>query len=230
MAQGNACMDIHVLLIAADEEVREKYKAVIQSLGVNVTAVPSFKNQEKTVVEKRYHGLLVDLQTKFKAVKDDKEFIRNIMGKFPVAHLNIIKSTQEIRILYQGSRQNASIEDFLTQECSKFTPRRFRYHPRKPIHFNLILSSDIGFIKGHHQRTATIDVSRGGCFIFSTGQWRESDDVWFIIKELKDNSPVHGRVRHYVAWGTDLKLPGIGVEFLDIDDGQNEQICHAFDL
>ncbi len=223
-------MDINVLLIVRNEEAREKYKMATQNLGVNVIAVPSFKNLEKSVLEKRYHGLLVDLQTKFRAVKEDKEFIRNIMGKFPVAHLNIIKKTQEIKVLCQSGQRSASLENFIKEECSIFSPRRFRYFPRKSIHFNLILSSDIRFTDGHYTRTATMDISRGGCFAFSAEQWVKGNDVWFIMKELQDNTPVYGQVRHHVDWGTDLQLPGIGVEYLNIKEAQLDQLRNDFKL
>ena len=179
-------MDINILLVAHSEESRKKYKIAAQKLGVNVVAVPSFFNLDQTITEKRYHGLLVDLSTKLKAARKDEQFVRNIVDKFPVAALNISKKNQNVKALFYGQQRGRTLEDFINKECRCFTPRRFRYHVRKQIHFNLIVSKENSFKEGDCERTATIDVSKGGCFIFSIHSWTKGQDVWFIIKELKD--------------------------------------------
>ncbi len=223
-------MDINILLVVHNEESREKYKIAAQKLGVNVVAVPSFFNLDQAITEKRYHGLLVDLQTKLKAAREDEEFVRNIVDKFPVAALNINKNNQNIKALSYGQQRGGTLEDFINKECRYFAPRRFRYHVRKQIHFNLIVSKGNSFKEGDCERTATIDVSKGGCFIFSIQRWAMGQDIWFIIKELKDNAPIHGQVRHYVPWGSELQLPGIGVEFISIKECQLKEICDDYRL
>ena len=222
-------MDINILLVAHKEESREKYKIAVQKLGVNVVAVPSFFNLDQAITEKRYHGLLVDLPTKLKATREDEEFVRNIIDKFPVAALNINKKNQ-IKALFYGQKRGGTLESFIDKECRYFAPRKFRYHARKQIHFNLIVSKENSFKEDDYERTATIDVSKGGCFIFSVQRWVKGQDIWFIIQELKDNTPIYGQVRHYRPWGSELQLPGIGVEFIGIKEGQLKEICGDYRL
>ena len=223
-------MAINILLVAHKEELREKYRNAVQKLGVNVVAVSSFFNLDQAITEKRYHGLLVDLPTKLNAAREDEEFVRNIIDKFPVASLNFDKKKQKIKALFYGQQRGRTLEDFINKECRYFAPRRFRYHVRKQIHFNLIVSKESSFKEGHCERTVTIDVSRGGCFIFSINSWENGQDIWVIIKDLKDNTPIHGQVRHYVPWGSELQLPGVGVEFIGIKECQLKEICDDYRL
>jgi len=72
--------------------------------------------------------------------------------------------------------------------------------------------------------SATINISKGGCFIFSTRQWDEGGDVWLRIKELTDNALIGGQIRHVARWGESTRIPGIGVEFRTISASQAEEI------
>lgn len=223
-------MKVNLLLIARRSEDQKKYLALSKELDADITAVSSFKNMDKSITDKRYHGLLVDFPTKFWAMKEDKEFVNNIMEKFPVLLLRLDKKNRKIKALYIGQTQTASLEDFINNQCRSFTPRRFRYRIRKQIHFNVTLSGDPSMDEVNYERTTTIDVSRGGCFIFTVQKKKSGDDVWFVFEELNDQTPIYGIIRHVVPWRTELRIPGIGVEFMKIKDDQLSQICEDYYL
>ena len=65
-----------------------------------------------------------------------------------------------------------------------------------------------------------MNISRGGCFIFSIGDWEVNNDALFIIKELTDLTPICGQVRWKIDWGSKMSVPGIGVKFKEIKDSQ----------
>jgi Tfp pilus assembly protein PilZ len=70
-----------------------------------------------------------------------------------------------------------------------------------------------------------MNISRGGCFIFSNHKWEAGSDAWFIIKELTDQTPIRGEIKRKIDWGQKMSVPGIGIQFMDISDSQFKEIC-----
>ena len=75
------------------------------------------------------------------------------------------------------------------------------------------------------ERTVTIDISKGGSFIYSVDLWNIGEKVQFVIKELADSNPIRGEIRWTRSWGKMMEVPGIGITFETIDKGQLEEIC-----
>ena len=215
-------MDIRILLVAREAKARSAYHEAIKELGVKVVAVPSLKGLDETVTDLYYHGVMVDMPTKIDALKKDKEFIYSTLRKFPVAHLNLERTTGEIRVFYPGQKTGATLQDFISQECRPSISHKLGYRIRKQIHFNVILSKNI---RGeNYERTVTVDVSERGCFVFSVKEWKPGDTAWLIIKELSDDTAICGEVRWCIKWGMGMQVPGIGLEFEEIKESQIKEI------
>jgi hypothetical protein len=44
-----------------------------------------------------------------------------------------------------------------------------------------------------------------------TGQeWDKGTDAWFVIKELKEHTPIVAEVRRTIPWGRCMQIPGVG--------------------
>jgi len=217
-------MAIRILLIAREGETRGKYQEAITDLGVEVVVASSLKKIDRTLMDLSYHGVMVDMRTKIEILKDENELVYTTFRKFPVAHLNLERKTGEIRLFYSGQKAGATLENFINRECRSFTPRILSSRVRKQIHFNVVLSKNKEFRDEHCERTVTVDISGGGCFVFSIGDWKPGDSAWLSIKELHDNTPICGLVRWCLKWGEEMRVPGIGLKFTEITELQLKEI------
>jgi len=217
-------MSIRILLIARDSEIRQAYAQAISDLGVEVISIPSLRGLDGDVTDLFYHGVAIDMRTKIHALKQDKEFIYTTLRKFPAAHLSLEKETQRIRVYYPGQSSGATLKNFVNEECRCFTPHRLAHHIRRQIHFNVILSRKKDLQAAHSERTVTVDVSEGGCFVFSVRDWAPGQTAWLTIMELADATPIGTHVRRCIQWGKGMRVPGVGLEFVEIGDRQAKEI------
>ncbi len=214
--------DIHILLISSNAQERETYESSMSALGVKVTAVPSLKALNEEVKNLFFDGVAMDMATKIMALKNDREFIYTTLRKFPVAHLSLEKGTGKIRLFYPGQPPGATLKDFIDRECGTFTPRRLAHHIRKVLHFNVLLSRDPEM--ADCEKTISVDVSEGGCFIFSAQEWSTGDMVWLKILELSDQDPIGARVRRCLKWGEAMQVPGVGLQFEKMNASQRREL------
>ncbi len=221
-------MTIRILLISPGGEVRAKYKEAIEAYGASVVAVSSFKRLDKNAANLRYHGIAVDLPTKIIALRKDKSFIYKVLGRFPIVQLNLNKQTGKISMSFDGRSHDGGLDDFINQKCSRSRPKKFRYHPRKEIHFNVQLAENNRVEDGDYERTITMDVSIVGCFVYSVRGRTPGEDVWIVLEELRDHTPIRAAVRHVIPWGESMSIPGAGLEFMDIKDDQLKELRKEF--
>ncbi|MCP4575548.1 MAG: PilZ domain-containing protein [Deltaproteobacteria bacterium] len=215
-------MDIHILLISSDAKERKVYESAIRTLDVKVTAVPSLKGLTEKVKDLFLNGVAMDMSTKIMALKMDREFIHTTFRKFPVAHLTLGKEMGKIRLFYPGQPPGATLKDFIDGECRTFTPRKLAHHIRKDLHFNVLLSRNPEMVDC--EKTVSVDVSEGGCFIFSTQEWVKGDMVWLKILELSHHDPIGARVKRCVRWGEAMQVPGIGLQFDEMKPLQRREL------
>jgi hypothetical protein len=223
-------MALNILLIASEMDNQKKYLSLLKDIGADITAVASFKNLDRSISENSYHGLMVDFNTQFKAVKENRDFVYRVMENFPVVLLRLDKEKNKIKAFYRSGTKSISLEDFIFKKCFRFKGRRFRYHERKPLHFNVTVSRNRSMIGEECQRSSTLNVSRGGCFVFSTAKWEHGDEIWMTAKEMQNNSPARGEVRYVVPWGTVGCVAGIGIELTEISEAQKYQLQKEFGI
>ena len=101
---------------------------------------------------------------------------------------------------------------------------------RKRIHYNVVLSKSGDFSQGNTEKTVTLNVSKSGCFIYTTGNWRINDRAAFTFKELDDNKPILATVKWKTVWGKSMQIPGIGVEFKEIGETQIKKIRSKWNI
>ncbi len=219
-------MNTRLLLVCKEGEARQAYLDVIEPLDVHIDIVSSFGEVYKTMITKPYNGVIVDVTTKIRAPKEDKALVHEVLEEFPVVQLKWENQTDTISTLYFGQfRHSGSLEDFVNQQCRLFAARKIRSSRRIAVNFNLVLARNKNFGHADVHRTITIDVSKGGCFIYCSDEWEEHSNAWLIIKELADDRPIRAEVRWAIPWGKAMKIPGIGVMFKDIEGPQYEDIC-----
>ncbi|MBN2468917.1 MAG: PilZ domain-containing protein [Deltaproteobacteria bacterium] len=219
-------MDTRVVLVAREGEARNAYIREIRRCGVHVDTVSSFQDLRRMMTEVPYNGVLVDLETKIKAPANEKRISHEILSVFPVVQLRNDGKTDSVRTLYFGQLhgEKGTLENFLDVECRSFPPRTIRSNIRRDVYLNVLLSRKGDFSQKTASRSVTLNVSQGGCFIYSTEKWERAWTASFIIKALDDAMPITGEVRWTIPWGATMRLPGIGVRFQDIRHGQLEEI------
>jgi hypothetical protein len=218
-----------VILVCEEAGAQQAYLGVIEPLGGQVDTVSSFRELHEALMGTGYHGVMVDLKTKIQAPRDEKGLIHDILDVFPVVQLKWEGTTGTVQTLYFGqSKGSGSLEDFIIKECGSVEARKIRSSARRNINFNITLSKGGDFSASGTERSITIDVSKGGCFIYSSGHWETHSNVWIIIRELEDDTPILGKVKWRLAWGEAMRIPGIGVKFEDMKKKQIEEIGNKF--
>ncbi len=216
-------MEIRVLLIVQDEKSRELYLQAIQQEGIRVYVSPSFTDLSEEICSQTFHGIFLDFATKMKALRRNKGYIYGLLEKFPVCQLKIIEEeTGRVKCFYPTGGDISHPLDFIQNECCRFIPSPVRTEPRMAVHLNAL-------IYGHPEdqnpeRSVTVNLSRNGCFLFSS-QYREvGSDVWVRFRDFPDETPIQGLIRNRIPWGEFRRIPGIGVEFRKILPSQTQYL------
>jgi hypothetical protein len=118
------------------------------------------------------------------------------------------------------------LEDLIREACWDSPARKLRSEERKPLHYNVLLSTTSEFDPRTLIRTVTMDVSSNGCFLFTSARFQLGGRVWLRIVDLYDKSPISGIVRHKRKWGEAMVVPGIGIEFETITESQRQSLLN----
>ena len=219
-------MDIRVLLIVHNENTMKQYLNILKTYNIQVFVTSSFLDLSTEICRQTYHGILVDLPTKMAAIRENRDYVYGLIQNFPVLQLRINEKTGELAGFYCSHPSIHNLTDFIEVGCRNFVPRAIRTDERKAIHLNIRLYKHKKDRKP--ERTVTLNLSRGGCFIFSTRQWETGNEAWMVIQELTDHTFISGEIRNVVKWGETLRIPGIGIEFRTISATQWSEINNRF--
>jgi hypothetical protein len=215
-----------ILLIAQEGAPRGLYERAIRETGALVDTVASIGDFQGAVTNAAYNGIVVDIPTKIQALNRHKDLVNSILDRFPVIQVNQAKTTGRIRaLLYGRHERQGQLQDLLREACLKGAPRRFRADKRCDIHFNLLLARAHAFDPGTIERTVTLNISLGGCFIITTARYQKGQRVWIRILELHDKTPIACEVIHKRKWGREMALPGIGVRFEALTASQEQALA-----
>lgn len=224
-------MSIRLILLCREGQARQAYLNEARKSGVNVDVVATYGDLFRTMTDNPYQGVMIDLVTSMKASKDEKGTAQEILEVFPIVQLRYDNDTSSIFTISFGKTfDSGSLADFITKECQAFLPRELRLNARRALNFNILISRDESFNQNSSERTITINTSKGGCFLFSTQDWSKTTDIWFIINELQDKTPIVGEVRRYVPWGKTMTIPGLGISFKNIKAAQLEELIRKYSI
>lgn len=218
-------MNMKLILVCREGKARQAYLNETKALGVDVDVFPSFYEFLRTMANDPYQGLMIDLETQMKMSLEEKNVSQSILGSFPTIQLKWYAESGSIRnISLDKKTVSRSLKEFIKTECQSFTARTVRLNIRKMVHFNVLLSKDESMYEKFLERTVTINVSRGGCFLSSGRDWSNYSTAWFIINELQDKTPIAGNIHWSVEWGKQMTIPGIGIGFRYIKQSQIEEL------
>lgn len=224
-------MDIAVLLVASEGEARDRYEEKLQEIGVEYDVVSSLASLFDSEDHRAYQGILLDVFTTMKADREEKLLVQLALDRFPTTRVRWDPRTEAISTLYYGQRsRNATLEDFIKYQCKDYQPSGVRTSARVRLHFNTILSRTTDFRDASAERSVTLDISRGGAYLFSGKTWKHDERINLVIKELKDPAPIPVVVKRIDPWGEDMRLPGVGISFLKMTSGQQKRLFERIDV
>jgi len=213
-----------ILLAVADAERRAIYEEFIQKERVNYQVVTSLRDVALQTSKQPFNGILLDMQLILRASRNEKYLVEDALRALPHIRLNITSKSKNIRMLASWPTQNKSqsSEEYLKFCCDQ-PPKLVLPRDRISININAKLSlfSDMASAV----RTFSVDISKGGCFIFSVNdEITLQSHVWISFSKSVDPSPIPATVCWKREWGTTNDIPGIGVSFKEMTEEQHDQL------
>lgn len=216
-------MDVNVLLMADESQGKDAYARAIRRAGAACDVVGTFDGFKERIGTRAYHGLILDLRTKMKAFRHHQEFAKRVLDVFPTLLVNWDGAADGIKTI--GA---AGITEFVRDTCGSQEPRKFREHLRRNAVLNVSLVSDADARADAMQRSVTLNISKGGCFLVSMDDHDVGDQVWLTVHDFEDSTPIAATVRNCQKWGVARRVPGIGVQFIALTDRQEHEIARFF--
>ncbi len=218
--------DIRVLLFVQEGQARLKYLEALTACGAQVFVASSFFDLSAEICNHTYHGLFLDIPTKMQAIKDNKAYVYRLVERFPVSYLQIDRESGEIHCFHFNQKDGRTLLDFINGQCRTFLPQKIRLDTRENIHLPVLVYKR--YDSKRPERSITKDLSPGGCFIFSSRQWKTGHDLWIRFMDITDPRPIHARIQVVVKWGKPWQIPGIGVQFKDLSAMQADELAKLF--
>lgn len=187
---------------------------MLAGCGVKVYTSPSFNDLSDEICKQTYHGIFIDIPTKMKAIRLNKSCVYNLVGKFFVSHMRIDSNTDKIRCYHYNQKTYTNIFDFINTQCRNAIPQKIRDDCRVDIYLHLILCKSDD--EKYTELSVTKNISRHGCFIFSTNTWTTGSYVWIRFVEIDNSNLIKAQVRSVVKWGRGREVPGIGLQFKEL--------------
>ncbi len=217
-------MQPQILLAVADDRRRQRYEEFLRKEHVICQIVTSLREVATQTAKQPYHAIFLDMPLIAKGSHYEKSLVEDCLRALPHARLNLTPAG-EISILVSdaGHKSSGTPEEYLHYCCQQpvkvVLPRK-----RIALHINALMSgSDDMAAPG---RTACIDISPGGCFLFSTDEETGvHDTIWVRLMLLNDPTPIQSMVCWKREWGVTNDMPGVGIRFDAMSDRQREQLA-----
>lgn len=222
---------IKLLLLSDNTEAVSACQKAFKQIDVCCEWVDNIENMNQRLVRGPYNGLVLDVLATAKFSPKDKAFIQEVSEYYPTLMVRWNTAVQKIGGLVFGEilDKEDPLGDFVKRFCRSDRALIFRENKRYDIHLNVLLSPDQKFSMERVEKTATLDLSRGGCFIISSHNWNNIDYAWIRLLELDDSSPIRVELCSYVPWGKQTRIPGIGTKFIDLQPNQRQEIYQYCD-
>jgi CheY-like chemotaxis protein len=217
-------MQPQILLAVAEDERRNVYEAFLKKERVICQTVSSLRDVATQTAKQPYNAIFLDLSLVEKASQFEKSLVQDALRALPYARLDITGSTREISILISGDSHESSHtpEEYLSFCCEQ-PAKSVLPRTRLPLNLNAVLSHPSN--KECAERTVCIDISPGGCFMFSVNdEIALQSSVLIRLVILNDPSPILSTVCWKREWGMTNDIPGVGIRFDAMSEQQQAEL------
>ena len=213
-----------ILLAVADDERRAIYDSFLKRQRIICQYVTSLRDVAAQTSRQPYNAIFLDLPLIAAASLYEKSIVDDALRALPHAWLDITPASEEVTMLLTGKHHDYQVtpEEYVAYCCEQ-PVKRVLPRLRIPLHINALLSWPDSMETV--ERTACIDFSPGGCFLFTVNDDVQVESkVWVRLLALQDTTPILCTVCWKRGWGITSEMPGIGVRFDSMTDEQNRQI------
>jgi hypothetical protein len=205
----------HILIVAARPEHAAVYRKALMRRNASCETAQDIADMHRRVLRTPFNGLMLDVYTTMKASQEEKTIIQETTEIYPTMRVRWDVGAHQIRglVLGQTLDHEDPLGDFLDRFCRCRPARICRGSKRHAIHCNVLLSRRADFRANDVEKTVTLDISEGGCFLITSETWHDGETAWLRFVDLCDAAPVQAEVRRHLPWGQGLSIPGIGVKF-----------------
>lgn len=216
-----------VLLVCRSASRSQLYRVVLDGKGICCLIVTSLNEVRNLTEGTAFSGLLLDMPIMVKATPAERQALEDLQRALPCAYLNIAPATDSIKLMMVNNLQGSAttLEEF-AELSTRFPPRRVVPKDRTILHLHTLLHYTTE--TNLPVQTVTLDISSGGCFLFSgCPQPQVAAQLSLQLLCLDDPSPIIATVCWCNPFGTPGRPgPGIGVRFERISTTQQEQLIH----
>jgi len=218
-------MQPQILLAVADEDRRSIYETFLKKERVICQAVSSLRDVATHTARQPYNAIFLDMPLIVRASQYEKSLVEDCLRALPHARLNIAADTREVSILVSGdSHESSQTPEEYLRYCCEQPVRIVLPRNRIALNLNAVLSLPSEDIPSD-ERTVCIDISPGGCFLFSVNdEISLQSTVWIRLLILHDSSPIQSTVCWKREWGMTNEIPGVGLRFDEMTPQQQAQI------
>lgn len=219
---------MNLVLIAHDASDRALYQKYLEAYeNVELQTYASVREFQDQGAMGFYSGFIIDIKTIIKADSEEKTYFSKILNAFPVLRVRRGRSEEEVSGLVEGkSLESRQLFDtFVKDLCANYLARGIRLSDRKVMYFSVRVRLQPVARPDWVLRSTSADISYNGFFLVLPNAEDAEDEIEVTVKELDNQEPLRCAVRWRLRWGVSNKiLPGIGVEVLQIQPDQREQM------
>jgi PilZ domain len=222
---------INILLICREGDSRKAFSDQMAESCASILPVSDLKEYFASHSHAILSGIMVDMPTYMRFTEDEKRVLGELVEIFPAMRIKCNEQTGEIRTLPFSTRMPGvmSLVEFAASCCEQFTPRRVRLDERSSKQWNILLKRDHGQ-ESPATKTASLNISMGGCFVVCFEPWNVGDTGWLTVKEVEGLGEIKFTVCWVRQWGEKSHLPGMGLGFAGLTESQREILgrhCHT---
>lgn len=213
-----------ILVVSRSATRMQIYREALEKTGVSCLGISELKEAPAFAAATPLNGILIDTPVLIKATSYEKTMAEDMLLALPSAYLNIAPATDAIKILTAtGTRGTFHTFDQFVAACSNFQARIVRPKNRAELNLNALLYH--GETDSQTEQTVTMNVSPGGCFVFSASpEYLIDKQVVLDFVCFEDRTPVKATVRWQQSWGRDNAIPGLGLRFDQLTESQAAEI------
>ncbi len=202
---------LSILVVSYSDDIRAALVATLNGYDVSAVACSSFCVAEEHALHGLHNGLLVDLPSMVRAKGEEKIVACTLANFYPTLRVKAIGNALIPMAMPGSSKQDRSLNEFLTRSCPAFVPRALRAHRRHAICALTLL-----VYRGEALRGVTLNISWGGAFIMDTQAERFQAGESVEVRFPRYGGVARAVIRRVVPWGME-NPPGIGVSFQEMD-------------
>lgn len=224
---------IKLLLLSSNPEAVSACRKTLQSLGIECEWTSKVSDMRRWLVGTPFNGLIFDVLTAARTSPVERALLQEFSDYYPTLMMRWNSASRKVRGLVFGEilDKEDPLGDFVGRFCQPDRALVYRKTKRFNIHLNVLLSPKDEFTEQQVEKTVTLNLSRGGCFIISSRNWQHVEHAWIRLPDLADPTPIGVEVCQYLPWGEQKQIPGIGVKFTELQPDQQravDDLCEDF--